>query len=122
MIRRPPRSTRSYTLLPYTTLFRSAGLDILDEQRRRAEFGVAGAVVEDADDLEAGVETDEVGEGDRAHRVVEAEAAAGVDVLHRRHALTQCEHRLVDQRHQHSVDDEAQIGRASWRGRGGEYV
>src|SRR3546814_13327845 len=25
MIRRPPRSTRTYTLLPYTTLFRSAG-------------------------------------------------------------------------------------------------
>src|SRR3546814_6710859 len=26
MIRRPPRSTRTDTLLPYTTLFRSAGL------------------------------------------------------------------------------------------------
>src|SRR3546814_16931408 len=26
MIRRPPRSTRTYTLFPYTTLFRSAGL------------------------------------------------------------------------------------------------
>src|SRR3546814_2837560 len=25
MIRRPPRSTRTYTLFPYTTLFRSAG-------------------------------------------------------------------------------------------------
>src|SRR3546814_11360400 len=29
MIRRPPRSTRTYTLFPYTTLFRST---ILDEQ------------------------------------------------------------------------------------------
>src|SRR3546814_2409543 len=27
MIRRPPRSTRTATLLPYTTLFRSAGID-----------------------------------------------------------------------------------------------
>src|SRR3546814_10607098 len=27
MIRRPPRSTRTDTLFPYTTLFRSAGLD-----------------------------------------------------------------------------------------------
>src|SRR3546814_18106837 len=27
MIRRPPRSTRTYTLFPYTTLFRSAGLE-----------------------------------------------------------------------------------------------
>src|SRR3546814_5762894 len=26
MIRRPPRSTRTYTLFPYTTLFRSCGL------------------------------------------------------------------------------------------------
>src|SRR3546814_13925321 len=26
MIRRPPRSTRTYTLFPYTTLFRSAGV------------------------------------------------------------------------------------------------
>src|SRR3546814_9670147 len=31
MIRRPPRSTRTDTLFPYTTLFRSAGAD-----RRRA--------------------------------------------------------------------------------------
>src|SRR3546814_14150250 len=29
MIRRPPRSTRTDTLFPYTTLFRSAGLDLL---------------------------------------------------------------------------------------------
>src|SRR3546814_4452436 len=33
MIRRPPRSTRTDTLFPYTTLFRSAGL------RRRAHRG-----------------------------------------------------------------------------------
>src|SRR3546814_4435044 len=29
MIRRPPRSTRTYTLLPYTTLFRSRGSSFL---------------------------------------------------------------------------------------------
>src|SRR3546814_12053277 len=28
MIRRPPRSTRPYTLFPYTTLFRSAGRSV----------------------------------------------------------------------------------------------
>src|SRR3546814_20209116 len=28
MIRRPPRSTRTDTLFPYTTLFRSGGLDL----------------------------------------------------------------------------------------------
>src|SRR3546814_18042909 len=33
MIRRPPRSTRTYTLFPYTTLFRSTGA----HGRRRSE-------------------------------------------------------------------------------------
>src|SRR3546814_20306880 len=32
MIRRPPRSTRTYTLFPYTTLFRSAGAYICGEE------------------------------------------------------------------------------------------
>src|SRR3546814_17236890 len=36
MIRRPPRSTRTYTLFPYTTLFRSAGDVVL--QRRAADL------------------------------------------------------------------------------------
>src|SRR3546814_12024618 len=35
MIRRPPRSTRTDTLFPYTTLFRSAVGDILYSNRRR---------------------------------------------------------------------------------------
>src|SRR3546814_12750877 len=32
MIRRPPRSTRTTTLVPYTTLFRSAGLQPAQSQ------------------------------------------------------------------------------------------
>src|SRR3546814_2503962 len=42
MIRRPPRSTRTYTLFPYTTLFRA------DTLRRHAWFveQVIGAVVD----------------------------------------------------------------------------
>src|SRR3546814_14524671 len=31
MIRRPPRSTRTYTLVPYTTLFRSSGAAAVNE-------------------------------------------------------------------------------------------
>src|SRR6188474_3926303 len=31
MIRRPPRSTRRYTLFPYTTLFRSLPLAVVDD-------------------------------------------------------------------------------------------
>src|SRR3546814_11531007 len=34
MIRRPPRSTRTDTLFPYTTLFRSVERDPLNEARR----------------------------------------------------------------------------------------
>src|SRR3546814_19932269 len=36
MIRRPPRSTRTDTLFPYTTLFRSAAPDIGDAGRAKA--------------------------------------------------------------------------------------
>src|SRR3546814_1394339 len=46
MIRRPPRSTRTDTLFPYTTLFRSA-----DEDRHRLAVFIAQRVVE----VEAGV-------------------------------------------------------------------
>src|SRR3546814_4301145 len=35
MIRRPPRSTRTDTLFPYTTLFRSSGSGLCPPDRRR---------------------------------------------------------------------------------------
>src|SRR3546814_11082405 len=50
MIRRPPRSTRTYTLFPYTTLFRSAragqeaGIGILRVQPDLDGVAVAGDV------------------------------------------------------------------------------
>src|SRR3546814_19713962 len=41
MIRRPPRSTRTYTLFPYTTLFRSEGRPDADAGRQeRGEQGL----------------------------------------------------------------------------------
>src|SRR3546814_11649167 len=41
MIRRPPRSTRTDTLFPYTTLFRSGfNIDLADEIGRRATRGI----------------------------------------------------------------------------------
>src|SRR3546814_11205320 len=41
MIRRPPRSTRTDTLFPYTTLFRSRGEDLIEESLKslEEEFG-----------------------------------------------------------------------------------
>src|SRR3546814_19671763 len=51
MIRRPPRSTRTDTLFPYTTLFRSSGIATqgrlfrgLSGRRRRLPGKAAGAV------------------------------------------------------------------------------
>src|SRR3546814_4212284 len=41
MIRRPPRSTRTDTLVPYTTLFRSAPLSDLEPIRKRVENATA---------------------------------------------------------------------------------
>src|SRR3546814_6913248 len=53
MIRRPPRSTRTDTLFPYTTLFRSIGEQPAVEQiaQRLIEIGVAQRLA----DLELGV-------------------------------------------------------------------
>src|SRR3546814_11280422 len=48
MLRRPPRSTRTDTLFPYTTLFRSRA-----ELRRREAFLKAAARVRNEVDLEA---------------------------------------------------------------------
>src|SRR3546814_1847480 len=42
MIRRPPRSTRTYTLFPYTTLFRST--DLLNTKGMSSEETVAAIV------------------------------------------------------------------------------
>src|SRR3546814_8459989 len=54
MIRRPPRSTRTDTLFPYTTLFRSGGLRHRDRTERRAAGppGVDRDQARKADDLE----------------------------------------------------------------------
>src|SRR3546814_3216533 len=41
MIRRPPRSTRTDTLFPYTTLFRSDGAVLsIDDEANQAVYGV----------------------------------------------------------------------------------
>src|SRR3546814_439862 len=53
MIRQPPRSTRTDTLFPYTTLFRSARNEALVAVRRRVGEGVQRAgVLDDAADVE----------------------------------------------------------------------
>src|SRR3546814_16089109 len=56
MIRRPPRSTRTYTLVPYTTLFRSlqrAPLDARDRAglRKECQAPSAGSRRDNVDNL-----------------------------------------------------------------------
>src|SRR3546814_5053860 len=58
MIRRPPRSTRTDTLFPYTTLFRSAG-----QRRWRCGWIFSGGAWESCDGCRGG----EAGSGGRPH-------------------------------------------------------
>src|SRR3546814_4770730 len=54
MIRRPPRSTRTDTRFPYTTLFRSPGLgEGADEAR--AHVGLLGEAAADAQEAERAI-------------------------------------------------------------------
>ena len=75
--------------------------------RRRREARVVEALVEHLHDVQADVEADEVGQLERAHRVVQADPGAGVDVLGRAQPFLVGAHRLAQERHQHAVDDEA---------------
>src|SRR3546814_6515010 len=55
MIRRPPRSTRTDTLFPYTTLFRSQGFERCEPRARIRQPGVVDRVqaAEGGDDVGA---------------------------------------------------------------------
>src|SRR3546814_10933137 len=92
-IRRPPRSTRTDTLFPYTTLFRSAGV---------AQAGVDGRVV--VAQVHAGlllVRRVALAVGGQVERGVLGEGAARFDVRQRQQA-----------------GEVARVQRASWRGVG----
>src|SRR3546814_7738458 len=65
MIRRPPRSTRTDTLFPYTTLFRSRGGNrrLVRELLHLGQDLIAVGVAQLVDDLAVGEENDAVGPG-----------------------------------------------------------
>src|SRR3546814_5261878 len=81
MIRRPPRSTRTDTLFPYTTLFRSdLGLD--DQLRKRCERAAAGLRGLFGENLFAPPLRGEFGVGLRSrHRIAQFEHFLGVLML-----------------------------------------
>src|SRR5438445_3865543 len=58
-----------------------AGLDVLHQERARPVFGIRQALVQHLHHRETGIEADEIGELERAHRMVGAELPAGVDRL-----------------------------------------
>src|SRR3546814_2595132 len=61
MIRRPPRSTRTDTLFPYTTLFRSVGKSLVAEDVDLADFGTR-TLIDLEDEVDAVlVEFDDLG-------------------------------------------------------------
>src|SRR3546814_5720100 len=65
MIRRPPRSTRTATLFPYTTLFRSPARQRRQHARRGGDFRLAERV---------GVGENRVGRGDIKRSLVPGDA------------------------------------------------
>src|SRR3546814_8056658 len=67
-IRRPPGSTRTDPLFPYTTLFRSAGRSAAAAHDRFEEFGTARA--------EQAVNPDDLARAERQRHVIDGEAAA----------------------------------------------
>src|SRR3546814_18911829 len=107
MVRRPPRSTRTDTLLPYTTLFRSRPVpcdagDVLVElilERRRPRHELEAEAVVD--------------HRDATGREVEALTIDAGDMLARR---------SLQMRQARGGREPRQIGRASCRGRGCQSV
>src|SRR3546814_12457770 len=96
MRRRPPSSTRTDTLFPYTTLFRSNARQL--RLRRRAD-GLAGAVLRGEEALDAAADAPALGLAAQVGPAVRA-------VLHRAPALPHIAR--LHQRH----EDRAEIGRA----------
>src|SRR3546814_12929094 len=107
MIRRPPRSTRTDTLFPYTTLFRSPGRGGHDHVH--AAHRVDAVIVD-------------LGEDDlflEAHGIV----ATTIEAFCRHAAkVADARHRDGDQAIEELVHPLAEIGRASCRERVCQYV
>src|SRR3546814_12962884 len=127
MIRRPPRSTRTDTLFPYTTLFRSevhAVVGALAAYQAQALPLALGLVVgqrdlqRGVDRLGAGIGEEDVVEVGRRHR---GDAAGDLEGGR----VAELERRRVVQRGQrlvHRLGDLREMGRASGRERGCQYV
>jgi hypothetical protein len=94
----------------YSTLLpKPASIDVLDEERAGAVLVISQTAVEYPKYGEADVQADEVGELQRAHRVVRAQLHPCVDVLFGCHSGVQSPEGLVDHRHEDAVHDESWV-------------
>src|SRR3546814_15262030 len=109
MIRRPPRSTRTDTLFPYTTLFRSVAGGLVGDARAQVVLHFAG--------LAAGA----VGVAGQAGGLQLHAARLGVGVF-AQVILVVPGVALVQRRRGQAVGGGEQSGRASWRERVCQYV
>src|SRR3546814_11589389 len=127
MIRRPPRSTRTDTLFPYTTLFRSLVRRVVAANPRTVVVVNAGAPVEMGwvDDVPAVLQAWYLGQetGNALADVLLGVVDAGGRLP------TTIPHHLADipaQAHYPGADGQVhygeEIGRASWRERVCQYV
>src|SRR3546814_13569952 len=101
MIRRPPRSTRTYTLFPYTTLFRSPSKGASEGLIREIERVIFEA--HSNEDRDGAVSFAEL----RDHRTLRFQQARRREV----DSIAATSERIADE----------QIGRASCRERGCQY-
>jgi 3-hydroxybutyryl-CoA dehydrogenase len=85
------------------------GLDIFHQQRTRPVFRIGEPFVEHLHDRQAGIETDEVGQLQRSHRMMGTEPHGGIDCLDRADAFVEGIDRLIDHRQQDAVDDKGRI-------------
>src|SRR5437762_8763852 len=77
------------------------------EQRRGPVFVRVEPVLQHLHDVEADVETDQIGERERTERVVHAQLHHLIDRLRCGDALVHAEDRFVDHRHQHTIRHES---------------
>src|SRR5512135_3075618 len=84
-----------------------AGIDVLAKERARSVLRISQSLLQDVHHFEAGVESDQVGQRQRSHRVVRTHLHDRIDVGGPTDAFHQGVYRLVDHRHEDPVRDES---------------
>src|SRR3546814_16217419 len=124
MIRRPPRSTRTHTLFPYTTLFRST-FQLTDALRRTGWLRIRSATPEPGSSEDAPpdyrLRSRLYGKGNDLSLAVELVQADNDLVVWTHEVPIRAAARGPDQLAWVSMS-RAKMGRASWRERVGQYV